>query len=96
MPEELGGLGLGMLAKVVVWSEVSRTTALPARHLSLFGFPVSLALGFWLGLGPAGLWWGFVAGLAAVAALLLARVRSRLRRSLTRVRIDASAQPAGT
>src|SRR5262245_25377426 len=41
VPEELGGLGLGMLAKVVVWSEVSRTTALPARHLSLFGFPVS-------------------------------------------------------
>src|SRR5215813_10864697 len=41
VPEELGGLGLGMLAKVVVWSEVSRTTALPARHVSLFGFPVS-------------------------------------------------------
>src|SRR4051794_12925975 len=41
VPEELGGLGLGMLAKVIVWSEVSRTTALPARHLSLFGFPVS-------------------------------------------------------
>src|SRR5262249_15741302 len=31
----------GMLAKVIVWSEVSRTTALPARHVSLFGFPVS-------------------------------------------------------
>src|ERR1044072_2245192 len=30
VPEELGGLGLGMLAKVIVWSEVSRTTALPA------------------------------------------------------------------
>src|SRR5262245_18454707 len=44
VPEELGGLGLGMLAKVVVWSEVSRTTALPARHLSLFGFPVSTIL----------------------------------------------------
>jgi acyl-CoA dehydrogenase len=41
VPEEFGGLGLGMLAKVIVWSEVSRTTALPARHLSLFGFPVS-------------------------------------------------------
>src|SRR5215469_13431109 len=41
VPEEFGGLGLGMMAKVIVWSEISRTTALPARHLSLFGFPVS-------------------------------------------------------
>src|SRR5215813_5535675 len=41
VPEEFGGLGLGMMAKIIVWSEVSRTTALPARHLSLFGFPVS-------------------------------------------------------
>ena len=29
VPEEFGGLGLGMMAKVIVWSEVSRTTALP-------------------------------------------------------------------
>ncbi|MPZ41119.1 MAG: acyl-CoA dehydrogenase [Rhizobiales bacterium] len=41
VPEELGGLGLGMLAKVIIWSEVSRTTALPSRALSIFGFPVS-------------------------------------------------------
>jgi acyl-CoA dehydrogenase len=41
VPEELGGLGLGMLAKVVIWSEVSRSTALPSRSLSIFGFPVS-------------------------------------------------------
>jgi MATE family multidrug resistance protein len=60
------------------------------------GFPVSVGLGFGLGFGPVGLWWGFVAGLAAVAVLLLARVRSRLRRALTRVRIDAPAQAAGT
>jgi MATE family multidrug resistance protein len=61
----------------------------------LFGFPVSLGLGFGLGLGPVGLWWGFVAGLAAVAILLLARVRSRLRRGLERVRIDAPVQATG-
>lgn len=60
----------------------------------LFGFPVSVALGFSWKLGPVGLWWGFVAGLAAVALLLLARVRHRLRRALTRVRVDAPAQPA--
>ena len=41
VPEEFGGLGLGMLAKVIVWNEISRTTALPSRYLSLFGFPVS-------------------------------------------------------
>jgi acyl-CoA dehydrogenase len=41
VPEELGGLGLGMMAKVIVWSEVSRTTSLPSRSLSIFGFPVS-------------------------------------------------------
>ena len=41
VPEEFGGLGLGMMAKVVVWNEVSRTTALPARNLNIFGPPVS-------------------------------------------------------
>ncbi len=41
VPEEFGGLGLGMMAKVIVWSEVSRTTALPSRALNIFGFPVS-------------------------------------------------------
>jgi acyl-CoA dehydrogenase len=41
VPEELGGLGLGMMAKIIVWSEVSRSTALPARGLGIFGPPVS-------------------------------------------------------
>jgi acyl-CoA dehydrogenase len=41
VPEEYGGLGLGMMAKVVVWGEVSRTTALPARNLNIFGPAVS-------------------------------------------------------
>src|SRR5262249_31279378 len=41
VPEELGGLGLGMLAKIIVWSEVSRSTSLPSRGMSLFGPPVS-------------------------------------------------------
>ncbi|MGH7519289.1 MAG: MATE family efflux transporter [Gemmatimonadales bacterium] len=54
----------------------------------LLGFPVSLALGFQRGLGAVGLWWGLVVGLAAVAALLLARVRARLRRDVGRVAVD--------
>jgi len=54
----------------------------------LIGLPVSVALAFGAGLGPLGLWWGLVAGLGAVALLLLARVRVRFRRNLDRLVID--------
>ena len=54
----------------------------------LFGMPVSIYLGFNAGLGPRGLWWGFVAGLGAVAVLLLYRIRTRLRHALSRVTLD--------
>ena len=54
----------------------------------LLGLPISLALGFGAGLGPPGLWWGLAAGLAIAAMLLVARVRSRLRREVLRVVID--------
>ncbi|MGH7631161.1 MAG: MATE family efflux transporter [Gemmatimonadales bacterium] len=54
----------------------------------LLGFPVSLWLAFQRGLGAMGLWWGLVVGLAAVAALLLARVRARLRRDVLRVAVE--------
>jgi len=58
------------------------------------GMPVSLLLGFPAGLGPQGLWWGFVAGLAAVATFLLLRVRSRLAGEIARLDLDA--EPART
>ncbi|MEO7458391.1 MAG: MATE family efflux transporter [Gemmatimonadaceae bacterium] len=45
----------------------------------LAGMPVSIYLGFRTSLGAAGLWWGFVAGLLAVATMLLVRTRGRLR-----------------
>jgi MATE family multidrug resistance protein len=51
----------------------------------LLGMPVSIYLGFSAGLGPRGLWWGFVAGLGAVAVLLLYRIRKRLRLPLARL-----------
>lgn len=54
----------------------------------LVGLPLSAFLGFKAGLGAEGLWWGSLAALIAVAALLLYRVRVRLRRSMTRVIID--------
>ena len=54
----------------------------------LIGLPVSWVLAFRFGGGAVGLWWGIVVGLAAVAAILLARVRVRLGRSMQRVIID--------
>lgn len=61
----------------------------------LVGLPLSVLLGFRAGLGAEGLWWGSLAALIAVAALLLYRVRMRLRRSMTRVIIDSGrAEPA--
>jgi len=59
----------------------------------LIGFPVSLWLGFVAGGGAVGLWWGLVVGLAAVATILLLRVRSRLRRSLERLVIEEHGAP---
>jgi MATE family, multidrug efflux pump len=56
----------------------------------LVGLPLSLLLGFGAQLGAEGLWWGSLVALMAVAALLLHRVRMRLRRSMQRVVIDQS------
>jgi len=61
----------------------------------LCGFPVSVMLAFGTPLRAMGLWWGLAAGLAVVAALLLLRVRSRLRGALVRVEhvVGAQASP---
>jgi MATE family multidrug resistance protein len=58
----------------------------------LLGLPISLVLAFPLGLGPAGLWWGLAAGLAAASILLLWRVRRRLSGQVRRVLIDPGAE----
>jgi MATE family multidrug resistance protein len=52
------------------------------------GLPVSAWLGFRRGLGPVGLWWGLVMGLAVVAVVLLFRVRTRLGANLRRIVIE--------
>jgi MATE family multidrug resistance protein len=54
----------------------------------VLGLPLGIWLGLRLGYGPAGLWWGLVAGLAVVGLGLLVRVRVRMKRALKRVEID--------
>jgi multidrug resistance protein, MATE family len=54
----------------------------------ILGIPLSLWLGFRTGAGPVGLWWGLVAGLAAVAVFLLFLVQARMGRELRRIVID--------
>jgi multidrug resistance protein, MATE family len=51
----------------------------------LLGVPVSIYLGFYTSARAAGLWWGLVVGLAAVAVFLLLRIRVRMQRELVRV-----------
>ena len=54
----------------------------------LIGMPVSLVLAFHLDLGPPGLWWGLVVGLATVAGFLLLRISWRFRQGIDRVELD--------
>lgn len=66
-------------------------------YVNLLGFwalgtPVSVWLAYRTTLGPVGLWWGLVAGLVAVAAFLLLRIRYRLAGELRRVVIDEDAR----
>jgi acyl-CoA dehydrogenase len=41
VPQEYGGLGMGLVAKVTVWAELGRTIALPSRGGDVFGPNVS-------------------------------------------------------
>jgi len=59
----------------------------------IIGIPVGLLLGFRAGMGAQGLWWGLVLGLAAVAVILLGRVRHRMQARLGRVVIDDHRHP---
>lgn len=58
------------------------------------GIPVSLVLGFVLGYGAVGLWWGLVVGLVIVATFLVVRVRQREHHDFARVVIDDHAPSA--
>ncbi|MEP7344841.1 MAG: MATE family efflux transporter [Gemmatimonadaceae bacterium] len=69
----------------------SGDTHVPAI-LNFLGYSVGLSLGAWLAftqeMGPRGVWWGLVAGLAAVALALGWRVHHRLGGELQRIVID--------
>lgn len=60
----------------------------------LVGMPVSLGLGFALALGPAGLWWGLVAGLGSVAAFLVGRSAAHLRHDIARLSLAGHSEEA--
>jgi MATE family multidrug resistance protein len=48
------------------------------------GMPIGAGLAFGFGIGPVGLWWGFLVGLAVVAILLSLRFRQRTARLILR------------
>jgi MATE family multidrug resistance protein len=54
----------------------------------IVGVPVSAYFGLHTKYGAAGLWWGFVVSLAAVAVFLLLRIRVVFGRELRRLRIE--------
>ena len=51
----------------------------------VLGFPAGYLLAFELGVGPRGLWWGLVIGLASVAVVLALRTRQQLAQQVERV-----------
>lgn len=60
-------------------------------HLGGFwgvGIPLCLLLTFTAGLGPPGVWWGFVGSLIVVALLQMNRMRWRLTQDITRLHFD--------
>ncbi|HEX5041469.1 MAG TPA: MATE family efflux transporter [Candidatus Polarisedimenticolaceae bacterium] len=85
--------GLQVVAAGILRGLGHMRTAMVVNVLGFWGFgvPVSLFLAFRVGLGPVGLWWGLVAGLSGVAVVLLWRVRTGLRGTLRRLRVDDAA-----
>lgn len=56
----------------------------------LLGMPVGLLLAYAAGQGVAGLWWGLVVGLAAVALILVHRTRRALGRHHARLSVETA------
>jgi MATE family multidrug resistance protein len=54
----------------------------------LIGLPACVVLGFVLGVGPRGVWWGLALGIGVVSVLLMFRIRRRFGRELRRLVMD--------
>jgi MATE family multidrug resistance protein len=66
----LQGVGAGVLRGAGI-SRFTFTANVVGHYL--VGLPLSLLLGFWMGWGVVGIWWGLAAGLTLVAAALVWR-----------------------
>jgi MATE family multidrug resistance protein len=64
-------------------------------HLAGFwgiGIPLCLWLAFRVGLGPQGIWWGYLGALIVVTTMQLMRVRWRFTQDIQRLQIDETAE----
>ena len=81
VPQEYGGLGMGLVAKVTVWSELGRTIALPTRGTEVFGPNVSPIL--------------YHLDAAQKQKYLLPTIRGELQWCLAQTEPDAGGDPGG-
>jgi MATE family multidrug resistance protein len=57
------------------------------------GMPIAIVLGFVIGMGAPGLWWGLTAGLTGTAVALVGRFLWLTARPIKRVEESAHGQP---
>jgi MATE family multidrug resistance protein len=65
--------------------DVRAPTVINVVGFWVIGLPVGIWLGLYTSAGPRGLWWGLVAGLAAVSGILALRVRQVVARGARRL-----------
>jgi acyl-CoA dehydrogenase len=81
VPQQYGGLGMGLIAKVTVWAELGRTIALPSRGIDVFGPNVSPIL--------------YHLNEAQKKKYLLPTIRGELNWCLAQTEPDAGGDPGG-
>lgn len=71
------GLQVVAIAALRGYADFAYPARVAAISYGLTCAPVGYIVAFVVGVGPAGIWWGFVAGLALAAVLLLVRLKRR-------------------